>query len=239
MRFYNVDEKFLDFLKTEEIKKRGFSNVPDYKYSNHKKFVCGIVLRINNYNYYAPLSSYKRKQENNIQIRDKKGSVISSIRFNYMFPCPNSTIKSMNFSEEKDHKYKRLLFTEYNFCKSNQIEICNLAKKTYEDVINNKNELLTKNSCDFLYLEAKCTEYEIKSDLLKYNLKVPDSIITLIDQYNKETGKFNNILSISKQYKIDKSKAIKNPLLQSIGSYFETIQKNNLYIQNKTINPVR
>ena len=41
LNFYTVDFKYVDFLKTSEKEKRGFSRVPDMQYGNQKvKFLC-------------------------------------------------------------------------------------------------------------------------------------------------------------------------------------------------------
>lgn len=48
--FYDVDSEYVDFLKTID------SKVPNIKYDGNNKFVCGIVFKINNVEYYAPVS---------------------------------------------------------------------------------------------------------------------------------------------------------------------------------------
>ena len=60
--FYDVDPQYIKYLKQKEIEKRGFTRVPDIEYKNEKKMVCGIVLEINDYKYYVPISSYKKKR---------------------------------------------------------------------------------------------------------------------------------------------------------------------------------
>ncbi|MFR4520545.1 MAG: type III toxin-antitoxin system ToxN/AbiQ family toxin [Fusobacterium sp.] len=60
MKFYLVNEKYLDFLRTSESKIMNGSS----KYRGDK-FVLGIVLKINSINYYAPISSIKPYQLKN------------------------------------------------------------------------------------------------------------------------------------------------------------------------------
>lgn len=56
LNFYTVNPDYVKFLKISEQNKRGFSHVPDMEYGNHRKpkFLCGVVLQINNINYYVP-----------------------------------------------------------------------------------------------------------------------------------------------------------------------------------------
>ena len=67
--FYDVDADYIDYLKAWEKGHRGFTRVPDVVYENSRKMVCGIVLEVNGFKYYVPISSYKRQQSNNILIR--------------------------------------------------------------------------------------------------------------------------------------------------------------------------
>ena len=67
--FYDVDTEYVNYLKATEIAKRGFTRVPDVEYKNERKMVCGVVLEINGCKYYVPVSSYKKKQPNNLLIR--------------------------------------------------------------------------------------------------------------------------------------------------------------------------
>lgn len=87
--FYDVDTNYVKYLKAAETAKRGFSRVPDIIYQNERKMVCGVVLEINECQYYVPISSYKKKQPNNILIYledDHFNQIKGSLRFNFMFP---------------------------------------------------------------------------------------------------------------------------------------------------------
>ncbi|WP_294379086.1 type III toxin-antitoxin system ToxN/AbiQ family toxin [uncultured Clostridium sp.] len=143
LKFYTVDKPYLDFLQYKEKSKRGFTRVPNHDYDTNEKFVCGVVFEINNRKYYAPMSSYTKKQNENILIEDKHGDVKSSIRFNYMFPVPDECLEYKDFnikpdsmSEDKYNKYKSLLNIEYEFCVKNESKILNRAKRTYTKVTN-------------------------------------------------------------------------------------------------------
>ncbi|VYU68152.1 type III toxin-antitoxin system ToxN/AbiQ family toxin [Clostridium butyricum] len=169
LKFYTVDKKYLDFLQAKEKEERGFTKVPNHDYDTNEKFVCGVVFDINNRKYYAPVSSYKKKQDENILIKDKHGDVKSSIRFNYMFPVPDEYLKYKDFNikpdgvdNEKYLKDKSLWEIEYDFCKKNETKILNKAKQTYKKVTKKLKPSLIENSCDFILLERAMDEYIAK-----------------------------------------------------------------------------
>ena len=56
LKFYEVDSEYINYLKMN-----GDNKIPNIEYDKHKKFFCGIVLTINNFNYFAPVSSYNKK----------------------------------------------------------------------------------------------------------------------------------------------------------------------------------
>ena len=51
--FYYVDGKYIQYLKEVEIKERGFTTVPNVEYANHRKFVYGVIMEVNNINYFG------------------------------------------------------------------------------------------------------------------------------------------------------------------------------------------
>ena len=159
--FYYVDEKYIQYLKEIEIKERGYTTVPNMTYHHTNKFVYGVVLSINEVNYYVPFSHYTRKQEDNIlvQVKDhKKNKPVGSLRFNYMIPVPKKCLQMVDFNDF-DEKRRILLRKEYKSCLSMLSRIQKKANKTYERVIHKKDETLIKNSCMFERLEVACKEY--------------------------------------------------------------------------------
>ena len=50
IRFYYIDTEYIKYLQQMEPR------VPNIQYSEHDKFVCGIVLKIHDMEYYAPIS---------------------------------------------------------------------------------------------------------------------------------------------------------------------------------------
>lgn len=171
--FYYVDEEYIDYLKQTEIVKRGFTTVPNVKYANRNKFLYGAILNINDVAYFVPVTSYDKKQIDNILINvgsERRARIEGSLRFNYMIPVPSECLHIFDFKHEEniDPKRKRLLDKEYRFCKRKQAAIEKQALRTYKRVLDGQDEGLLKNSCDFVLLEEACKDWirSKKSDVL-------------------------------------------------------------------------
>ena len=153
--FFDVNPTYANYLRQFD------SKIPNISYSSNNKFVCGIVLQISQFNYFAPISSNRAKQQTNILIEDDKGNILSSIKFSFMFPAPLSEVSRKDFEliRQLDPAYADLLSKEYKFCKLNENAIYNKAKKIYAIGCNPKH-ILFPHCCDFRLLEEKCKEYK-------------------------------------------------------------------------------
>lgn len=87
--------------------------------------------------------------------------------------------------------------------------------------------------------EIRDTEYirDIKKENFSLNrpFDLNDSILNSILEYSKNNGEYKTLKKISQEYKINKVSDIKDPLLQSIGIFFEAQQQNQL-IHKEIIN---
>lgn len=149
--FYEVDKQYISYLKQFE------SKIPNISYDLHDKFVCGVVLKVNESNYFAPISSFNKRQRTNFIILNENNLPISSIRFSFMFPCPSFSIRQKDISRE-EYRYQRLLMAELNYCNRNIRSIFDKALSIY-NIGCNKNHLLNHLCCDFKLLEEKCLTY--------------------------------------------------------------------------------
>ncbi len=122
LNFYTIDSVYVAYLKKSEFEKRGFSRVPNMEYDDNQKskFLCGIVLQVNSIDYYVPVTSYKQQKPDNFLIQADNGQVVSSLRFNYMFPIPKGLAAVRSISNESDRAYRALLAQELRFCIKNQ-----------------------------------------------------------------------------------------------------------------------
>ncbi len=152
LNFYDIDNEYTDYLRKFDAK------IPYINYNNRDKFLCGVVLSINNTNYYVPVSSNKNKYLSSFIIYDENKNILSSLRFSFMFPCPIECITLKKFSLETDIKYRGLTQKEYEYCNKHIFKIKKQALKIYN--LAKKQELRQKyNLCNFEFLEEKCKEY--------------------------------------------------------------------------------
>ncbi len=84
----------------------------DYGKQRRQKFLCCVVLQVANINYYVPVTSYKQQKADNFLIMSDNGEVLSSLRFNYMFPVPGKFLKERLIDKEPDPMYRSLLSQE-------------------------------------------------------------------------------------------------------------------------------
>ena len=163
---YTVDFNYVEFLKCAEEKYRGFTRVPkmDYGKERKPKFLLGVVLQVNNMDYYVPVTSYKLKKPDNFLIEANNGQIVSSLWFNYMFPVPPFAVSLRRIDTEPDRAYRALLAQELRYCLHHEEEIKHLAQRTYKKVILGKDQGLVVNSCHFPLLEEKCREYIVLAE---------------------------------------------------------------------------
>ena len=157
LKFYEVNSEYIQYLR-----KNGDNKIPRIDYQKHKKFFCGIVLTINNFNYFAPVYSYQKKVHTKFLILDKdkntkKLKTISSLRFSFMFPCPMEYLNQKDFSKEES-KYQILLRKELHYCNKNIEKIKKMANEIYK--LGLKEETRKRfNICNFKKLEENCLKY--------------------------------------------------------------------------------
>lgn len=152
LMFYDVDKKYIDFLKQYEPK------IPTITYTERDKFLCGIVFSVNNHDYFAPISSVTQQQRSNLPIKNRTGETVATIRFSFMFPVPNGLAKIKDFSKEAG-AYRDLLHQEWVYCNRIAEKIHDKAKYIYKCVVEDKQDLMVKNCCNFALLEEKAHDY--------------------------------------------------------------------------------
>lgn len=164
--FYYVEKDYIEFLKNFEKEKRGFTCVPNVSYKNTNKFTFGAVLEVNGINYFVPVSSYDKKQEDVILIKEKNFSnqkgihnSLGALRFAYMIPVPKQCIIKLDINSMPTEYSRTHVSKELAFCRRNRDKIQVRAKKTYDRVISKKFPELTRNSCDFKILEEAYINY--------------------------------------------------------------------------------
>ena len=154
LNFYDVKEDYAEYLRKFERR------IPNIHYASNNKFVCGIVLTVNGFDYFAPISSNTAKQRTSLLILDECSKPISSIKFSFMFPIPKNEVVRKDFSAiraENPH-YADVLTKEYHFCVKNEARILKKAEQIYA-IGCNRSHWLAENCCDYKLLESKYTEW--------------------------------------------------------------------------------
>ncbi len=128
IKIYEINADYVDYLAP--FAPHLFRNSKKGQ-ANTRKYI-GIVLHINGYDYFAPLSSFKPKHEKMREGLDfLKVKDYAVINLNNMFPVPPSECAYVDFNKVKDSAYKSLLLAEYRFIKSISAKICKNAAALY------------------------------------------------------------------------------------------------------------
>ncbi len=161
IKIYEVNPSYINYLAAFaphlfHNKKQGQQNTRKY---------IGVVLYINGFSYFAPLSSFKEKHKTMKEGIDfLKIKNYAVINLNNMFPVPNDECAYVEISKERNPKYKALLLAEYRTIKAIQEKIRKNAASLYRlKVVKNETTPLTKRCNDFLLLEEACRNYKKRS----------------------------------------------------------------------------
>lgn len=161
LKIYEIENAYIDYLVP--FAPHLFHNKKENQ-KNERKYI-GVILTVNNMDYFAPLSSFKEKHQkmkNNIDFL-KIGNY-AVINLNNMFPVPKSQCIYVDISKESNSSYKMLLSAEYRIISSIEDKILKNAKSLYEYKIKNGNTTqLAKRCNDFKLLETKCKEYSVST----------------------------------------------------------------------------
>ncbi len=156
IKFYEVDENYVNYLVPYapflfHNKKLG--------QQNSRKYI-GIVFRVNDMEYFAPLSSFKEKHDKMKESLDFiKIKNYAVINLNTMFPVPKGCYKYVDISKESNPKYKALLIAEYRYIKSIQEKIIKNAAMLYRLKSKGVTSSLTNRCNDFKILEELLQKY--------------------------------------------------------------------------------
>ena len=155
--FYQVDAAYIDYLA--QYAPHLFHNKSAAQ-QNERKHI-GVILMVNGVEYFAPLSSAKPKHKTMRETLDFiKIKDYAVINLNNMFPVPPGLASYVDFSKEKDDKYRSLLLAEYRIIKAFREKIRKNASIVYNHKLQNGNSTgLSKRCNDFLLLEEACKQY--------------------------------------------------------------------------------
>ncbi len=158
LQFYEINSSYVDYLVP--FAPHLFHNKQPSQ-QNSRKYI-GIVLTVDDFDYFVPLSSFKKKhftmKEGVDFIKIKQYAVLN---LNNMFPVPKNERTYVDINKISDVNYKNLLRKEYRFIKVVEKKILKNAQVVYSHKIHNGNKTnLSKRCNDFLLLEEKAKEYK-------------------------------------------------------------------------------
>ena len=158
IRFYEIDEKYIDYL-ADSAPHLFHNKQPNQK--NKRKYI-GIVLSVNGFDYFAPLSSFKDKHKSMSEGMDfLKVENYAVINLNNMFPATLELCSYVDFKKEPDPQYRKLLETEYRIIKNKQDKILKNALNLYQyKAKHGNNSPLAKRCNNFHLLEEKLKLYK-------------------------------------------------------------------------------
>ena len=141
MRLYSISDDYIEYLR--KVFPRVYSN----KIANrtHTRKYLGVVFKLNNFNYYIPLSSPKDahdyiilngkkviRKDSIIVIRIVvKNTLKGTLQIGTMIPVPDKALIQYNLQDEQDISYKELVQDEIIFIRKNANRIIKTAKLLY------------------------------------------------------------------------------------------------------------
>ena len=173
-KLYNVSDEYIDYLWAI------FPNVYSNKETTrvHTRKYVGIVLRLENYHYYIPMSSPK---ESDYQIAGEKKVIKKSIipiicivvknsrgqkelkgnlRISHMIPVPPSELQLYDIENEPDDTYKDLVQNEIIFIRKNQDNNLANARLLYKQKAENDLSAgYVKSALEYKALEKLCRDF--------------------------------------------------------------------------------
>lgn len=168
LKWYVVEKEYVSYLKKFDNK------VANIEYNDRFKLYLGIIITINEMNYYVPISSvkekhYKMNEDIDFIKINKDDRILGVLNLNNMIPIDNENVTILRYIEIEDYRefkndkekslYISFLNTELRLINNKIKKIKDNAIKLYNEKINRPNSKISKRCCDFKFLEKKCKEY--------------------------------------------------------------------------------
>lgn len=148
LKLYKVNADFLDTLREIE---------PKVSLLKERRPFLGILIKIGDINYLAPLTSPKPKHKTMKNLEDfikiDSGNY-GAINLNNMIPVTEFKYEEIKINEEKDNIYKILLQNQLTWCNKNKEIIIKKATNLRDKKLSNTlRKELNDRICDFEKLE--------------------------------------------------------------------------------------
>ena len=162
LKIVRVSSDYCDYL-------RKFDNKVAYnKYEKELRPFIGILFKIDECEYFAPLSSPKKKHKkmkNTVDFFKIKNGELGAVNFNNMIPVSKNNYSLVELNKEtltiSEFKYQKLLREQLEWLNANYYQVKNKSFKLYNLYNNGKlPENIMKRCCNFKLLEEKCKQYK-------------------------------------------------------------------------------
>ena len=162
LRIVRIDSDYCDYLRKYDNK------VAYNKFEKELRPFIGILFKIDECEYFAPLSSPKpkhKKMKNKLDFLKIDNGELGAVNFNNMIPVLEKCYCLVNLNKKtltlEEYKYQKLLKEQLAWLNSNYIQIYNKSYKLYQLYNNGKIPDNIKNRCcNFKLLEEKCKKYK-------------------------------------------------------------------------------
>lgn len=153
MKIYYVDESYINSLRRIDGK---------VLFNKSTRPYLGIVLTVNNLNYFVPLSSPKENKKISNQLVVKMFEVnnienkLGYLLFLNMIPVPNRYLTEVDMEQIKiqDSDYYQLLVKQLIFIRQEEERILSKAQKVYRNAVINQVPFISEICVDFRALET-------------------------------------------------------------------------------------
>ena len=171
MKICSVTDGYINYLRT--YYPHVYMNKEDTRV--HTRKYIGIVLSIDNINYYIPLSSpklnkdYKVLENGELYVFKNSFTVFriysnqdvkGTIQFAYMIPVPNNAIIEYDANSEDDENYKNLIMEEIKYIRKNEEKIKKRAVVIYTKKNRGDTDKIMDKCLDFKGLEQLCANWQ-------------------------------------------------------------------------------
>ncbi len=171
LNLYSISDKYIKYLR--QFDDKIYDNKEETR--THERKYLGVVLTVNEFNYYIPMSSPKKSDYINFDkkiIRNDTKTIMrindgnrlyGTLRISNMIPVPITELEPYMVSNETDSKYKEVILGELRYINNNSSKIIKYAKTVYNQKIKNMDIGYVKNTVDFKLLEEKLKEWNQKN----------------------------------------------------------------------------
>lgn len=229
IKAYYIEDSYINYLSQYDKK------VPFNKQQTRPYI--GVVIKRNNLDYFAPLSSPKEKHKlmkSGLDVFKIKGGDLGIINLNNMIPVSRNNIIKIDL-DKKPVSYKNLINGQIQFINNHKQELFKKVDKLFKLYENNSIQSLTNRCCNFPLLEKKCVEYNEINEYIKASQEVASSNFTpevsiknrIISMYKNEFPDINFISEKAAQRIFDFNKSKKYDFsIREIRIEYEKAGKN-------------